>query len=195
MALVEIDEAEVRRYQTLGKTVQTILRHPQAKLLVQQAHKMVDANAVTPELDQLQVVNTPIVEINKKLDTFIEKSEKDAAEREKNARVAALQNQHTTGIAQLRRDGWTDEGIKGVETMMQEKGLLNPLDAAAIYEKSHPPQAPATPSGTGAWNFAEGVTDDMADIKKLLDTKGDNDLVVEKMAHGILNEVRTQSRR
>lgn len=194
MPMVEIDEAEVRRYQTLGRTVQTILRHPQAKLLVQQAHKMVDANAVTPELDQLQVVNTPIVELNKKLDTFITESQKQTQERDQKTRIDALQSQHSTGIAQLRRDGWTDEGIKGVETLMQEKGLLDPLDAAAIYEKAHPPQVPATPSGSGAWNFAEGVTDDMADIKKLLDTKGDNDLVVEKMAHGILNEMRTSRR-
>ena len=195
MARVEIDEAELRRYHMLGKTVQTILANPKAKRLVQQAHKLVDPNAVTPELDQEQVIQEPISNVEKKLDAFIEETKKEREEREKNERIAALKNKHTDGIAALRRQGWTDDGIAGVEKLMEEKGLLDPLDAAAIYEKAHPPQMPATPSGSTAWNFAEGIGDDQADIKKLLETKGQNDLVVEKMANSVLNEVRAQSRR
>jgi len=195
MARVEIDETELRRHHQLAKTVSTIMSHPKAKLLVQEAHKMVDANARTPELDQVQVVSEPLTAMNQKIDTFIAETKKERQERETNERINALKVQHSTGIAQLRRDGYTDEGIAAIETLMQEKGLLDPIDAAAIYEKAHPPQAPATPSGSGAWNFAEGITDDQADIKKLLDTKGGNDLVVENMARNVLNEVRAQQRR
>jgi hypothetical protein len=195
MPTVEIDEAEYRRFQTLGRTVSTILSNPKAKRLVQQAHKMVDANAVTPELDQEQVVAEPLTALRKEFSDFVAETKKEAAEREARERVTALRNQEADGIAALRRQGWTDDGIAGVKKMMDEKGLLDPLDAAAIYEKAHPPQTPAAPSGQGAWNFAEGITDDQADIKKLLDTKGSNDLVVENMARGILNEVRAQSRR
>lgn len=195
MARVEIDETELRRHHQLAGVVNTILAHPKAKLLVQQAHKMVDATARTPELDQVQVVNEPLTAMNEKIDTFIAETKKERQDREANERINSLKLQHSQGIAQLRREGWTDEGIAAVETLMQEKGLLDPLDAAAIHEKHHPPQAPATPSGSGAWNFAEGVTDDQADLKKLLDSKGGNDLVVENMAKNILNEVRQASRR
>lgn len=194
MATVEIDEAELRRYQHLGHTLSTILKNPKAKRLVQQAHKMVDANAVTPELDQEAVIAEPIGAVEKKLDTFIEETRKDREDRDKNERLNALKTQHADGISKLRRDGWTEEGIKGVEKLMEDKGLLDPMDAAAIFEKANPPQLPATPSGSGAWNFAEGVTDDQADLKKLLDSKGGNDLVVENMAKNILTEMRASRR-
>lgn len=195
MPMVEIDEAELRRHRTLSQTVSTILSNPKAKRLVQQAHKMVDPKAITPELDQEAVVAEPIDALRKEFSDFAADIKKDREEREKTARISELQTRHTTGIAELRRAGWTEEGIKGVEALMEQKGLLDPMDAAAIFEKQHPPAAPATPSGSGAWNFAEGITDDQADIKKLLDSKGGNDLVVENMARNVLNDVRAQSRR
>lgn len=195
MPMVEIDETELRRYQTLGKTVSTILAHPDAKKLVQKAHKMVDPKAVTPELDAEATIAAPISAVEKKVDDFISEFKNDRAERDKTARIDQLKNQHSTGVAALRREGWTDDGIKGVEKLMEEKGLLDPLDAAAIYEKAHPPQAPATPSGSGAWNFAEGITDDQAFVKNLLATKGGNDLIAEKEAQTVLTDMRQASRR
>lgn len=196
MPKVEIDEVELLNHRRLAQTVNTILSNPKAKVLVQQAHKMVDPTARTPELDSLQAVNEPFAQLHKKVDDFITESKAERAEREKNEKITHLKGQKDEGIASLRRQGWTAEGITGVEKLMEEKGLLDPLDAAAIFEKAHPPQLPATPSGgVGAWNFTGDVTDEQADLKKLLETKGQSDGLADKMARDALTEVRNVSRR
>ena len=43
--------------------------------------------------------------------------------------------------ATLRRDGYTDEGMKAIEKMMEDKGLLDVMDAVAIFERTNPPPA------------------------------------------------------
>lgn len=193
---VEIDETELVRHRRLANTVNTILSNPQAKRLVEQAHKLVDPKAATPTLDQDKVVNEPFEAFRKEFSEQLGAIKDTLAESKKISQLDALKRQHDEGISSLRKQGWTDEGIKAVETLMEQKGLLDPLDAAAIYEKAHPPAPPVTPSGgaQGAWNFTEGVTDDQADIKKLLDTKGQNDLIVERMAANVLADVRGSRR-
>ena len=120
---------------------------------------------------------------------------KDKEDREKNEKLAEINSKIAAGKAQLRRDGWTEEGITGVEKIMEERGLLDPLDAAAIFEKQHPPQMPVTPSGTGAWGFLDNVKDTEADLKKLIETRGESASLLDKMTHEALSEIRGPSRR
>lgn len=188
---VEIDEAEYMKLRQLSGVVNTIMKNPDARKFVEKAHKLVDPNAATPTLDRDAAIVAPVSTLEKKIDDFIASTTKREDEREQNQKLNALKAQHEQGIAKLRRDGWTDDGIKAVEKLMDEKGLLDPLDAAAIHEKAHPPQAVAAPSGVGAWNFAEGIAAEDP-LKKLLDTKGKNDLVADKMASDVLNEFRQQ---
>lgn len=189
--MVEIDEAEFLNNQTLRQTVAKILANPQAAKLVEQAHKLVDPNAKTPRLDQEAIVTAPVTELKKTVEELNKKIEDDKTAREQADKLAGLKAKVDAGYAQLRKDGWTDEGIEGVKKLSEEKGILDPLDAAAIFLRDHPPQAPATPSGgTGAWNFVDSVGDNEADLKKLLDSKGDNNMLVDKMARDALNEIR-----
>lgn len=191
MPNVEIDEAEYLKMRQLGGVVHNIMKHPEARKFVERAHKLVDPNAATPTLDRDAAIVAPVSDLEKKFDAFVADTTKRENEREQNAKLNALKSQHAAGIAELRRTGWTEDGIKAVEKLMDEKGLLDPLDAAAIHEKAHPPSAVASPSGVGGWNFAEGIAAEDP-LKKLLDTKGKNDLVVDKMASDVLNEFRQQ---
>lgn len=194
MPTVEIDEEEVRANRVLRGVVSKILSNPKAKLLVQQAQKMVDPGAVTPELDQQGAIAEPVAAMQKRLDDMEKELKTRDAEAEKNAKLASIGTNIEAGKAKLRREGWTDEGIAGVEKIMDEKGILDPEIAAAYFEKQHPPQNVAAPSGTGAWNFLEQPTDGAADLKALIENKGEG-LVVDKLAREALNEVRGQSRR
>ena len=194
MASIEVDEEEVRVSRTLRQTLSKVLANPKAKLLMQQAHKMVDATAITPELDQAALVTEPVLEMQKRLDDMEKTRKEEKAEAEKNAKLNAITGSIEAGKARLRRDGWTDEGIAGVEKIMDEKGILDPEIAAAYFEKLHPPQQIAASSGSGSWNFMEQSEQDGADIKKLIEVKGEG-LVVDKMARDALNEIRGQSRR
>ena len=194
--MVEVDEEQLLMDQQLRRTVQNILKHPKAKLLVQEAHKLADPNAPTPDLDTAKALNEPVLQLQKKFDEFVEKTEKDKAESEKNAKIAKLQSDYEAGRSMLRSQKWTDDGIKKLEEFMEQKGILDHEIAAAAFEKLHPPQTPVMPGGTGAWNFMEMANPDAdADLKKLIETKGENSTLVDKMAFDAISELRGTSRR
>jgi len=162
MPMVEVDELQLQQSNRLKQTMETWLRNPKAKRKILEAQKLVDPKADIPELDEVDPVEEirastakEIADLKKELD------DKDAA-RERDGRIAQLQAMKDTGIKKLREGRYTDEGIKAVEKIMEEKGILDPLDAAAIFERDHPPQAPVQQSGTGSWNFGElpSSTDD-----------------------------------
>ncbi len=194
--LVEIDETELLRSQQLRQTVEKILAHPEGRELVERAHKLVDPNAKTPALDAKKAVIEPIDEVKKQLADFIKAQNESNEKRDAEAKRIELKSRFETGIATLRQRGWTDEGIKAVEKLAEEKGLLDPLDAADIYEKRNPPPIPSTPTG-GAWNFPEvpSAADANSYEKALLESKGQNDIIAEREALAVLNEIRGASRR
>ena len=198
MPKVEIDEEDVRRYARLEGAVNTLWANPKARELIQQAQKIVDPNAKTPDLDAKQQMLAPVEAVTKEFRDYVAKTETEKAEAAKNAKMAEIQGRHAAGIAELRRQKYTDEGIKKIEALMEEKGILDPLDAAAIFERSNPPPTPIAPTGggVGGWNFAE-ATGDAADAfaKRLMETKGALDGIVEQEARNAIAEVRGQSRR
>ena len=114
--------------------------------------------------------------------------------------LAALADKQTKAIAGLRRQGYTDEGVKQIEKLMETKGLLDVEDAVAIFERQNPPQMPATPGGiTGdRWNFADQPVDGGdKDIMALLANKGDGpsaDAAAMRLANATLVEMRGSRR-
>lgn len=190
MAKIEVDEEDYRAGSTLRTAVSTLWANPEARKLIQKAQKLVDPKAKTPDLDQDEALRAPIEDVRKEFRDYVAKTETEKAEAAKEAKLGNLKRIHADGIAELRRQRYTDDGIKAVEALMDEKGILDPLDAAAIFEKMHPPQAPMTPGGTGAWNFTEMPTEGADDLKKLIDTKGNNDLIVDRMAREAIAEAR-----
>lgn len=192
--LVEIDEVELQNMGRLKQTVDTILRNPEAAKLVEQAHKLVNPNVQTPNLDRDKQIQEPMAAVTKEIADLRKQLADEKAEREKEAKLSALNAQVSKEKSQLRAKGWTEEGLKNLDTLMEQKGLLSPFDAAAIYERDNPPQQVATPSGSGNWNFLEGVQDGEADLKKLIDTRGESASLIDKMARDALNEVRGQRR-
>ncbi len=195
MAKIEVDEEEVRSNAALRGAVSTLWANPQARKLIQQAQKIVDPKAKTPDLDQDEALRAPVDEVRKEFRDYVAKTEGEKAEAEKNRKIAEMARLESDGLAQLRREGWMEEGIKAVKAKMDEKGLLDPLDAAKLIDKAQMPQTPVTPGGHGAWNFTEVPAEGADFIKKLIDTRGQNDMVVDNEARNILAEVRSSSLR
>lgn len=192
---VEVTEEEYARDQALRSTVAKILADPKAKLLVQQAQKIVDPNARTPELDQQNAIKEPVSAIEKQMSDFLAEQRKDRDEREARDKVAKLSGEIEAGKAKLRREGWTDEGLAAVDKLMTERGIMDPEIAAAYHLSKNPPPAPVTPGGSGAWNFMDMPKDQDDDLKRLVETKGESEPLLHKMAIDALTEVRGQSRR
>ena len=195
MAAVEIDEVELLRLRKQDSTVHALMQNPKAKRKIFEAYKEHDPNARIPELEMEEAARAPVSALETTVAELKKQIADDKAEREKNAKLNSLSSTIDQGKMKLRRAGWTDEGLEALDKVMEEKGTTDIEMAAAYYEKLHPPQSPIAPRGHGGWNFMQEVNDGEADLKRLLDTRGDNEIAVDKMAHEALNEFRGAQRR
>lgn len=192
MPTVEMDEVELQRLQKQDRTVHALMANPKAKRKIFEAYKEHDPNARIPELEMEAAARQPVEALEKTVTELRKEIADDKAEREKEARLNALNGTVENGMAKLRRAGWTDDGLTEVRKLMDERGILDPEIAAAYYEKQHPPQNPASPSGgVGGWDFTAPVEDDSY-TKKLLSSKSaaDNEQLAMSEANKALNEFR-----
>lgn len=195
MAAVEIDEVELLRLQKQDKTVHALLANPKAKRKIFEAYKEHDPNVRIPELEVEEAARAPVMELEKKFEALTKELGEERAKREQAEKLGQLNGAIDSGMANLRRAGWTDEGLVEIRKVMDEKGILDPEVAAAYYEKQHPPQEPVTPRGHGGWNFVENVQDGEKDLQALLNSKGQSESLADKMARETLQELRGASRR
>jgi hypothetical protein len=196
MAMREVDEAEYNQLIALRGVASKIVANPAARKRLEEAQKMVDPNAPTPTLDAEAAQMAPIKEAEKRLADEIAALKKEREDEKREQTLAAIADKQSKAIAQLRRQGYTDEGVAAIEKLMETKGLLDVEDAVAIFERANPPQMPVTPGGlTGErWNFADQPTDGGdKDIAALLSNKGDGpggDAAAMRMANATLQEMR-----
>jgi hypothetical protein len=196
MPMREVDEAEYNQLIALRGVASKIVANPAARKRLEEAQKLVDPNAPTPTLDAEAAQMAPINAAKAELEEKIAKLEKERQDEKREQTLAALADKQAKAIAQLRRQGYTDEGVAAIEKLMETKGLLDVEDAVAIFERANPPQMPVTPGGiTGdRWNFADQpVADGDKDIAALLASKGDGpsgDAAAMRMANATLQELR-----
>jgi len=195
MALIEVDESEFAALKRVRDTVAKIANAPDAKKLLQNAHKLVDPNAVTPDLDADEVETKNKTEWQTKFQELEAKIAADKAEREKNDSLAALNSKFEAGRTALREQRYTAEGIEAVEKFMNERGIPDHLVAAAYLEKQNPPQEVMSPRAFGSFNFIEPPKDDDTFLKALLDSKGDDDSAVLKAAVEAVGDLRGNAKR
>lgn len=191
---IEIDENEYKQLQQIRGIAAAMQKNPRAARLLEQAYKTVDPNARTPLADQDATVNAPFEALQKEISDLKAANAAKDEENERNRKLLSIQNSIDAGMTKLRRAGWQDEGLDGLRKFMEEKGVIDVEVAAAAFERLHPPAEIARPSGSGAWNFIESVGDGEADLKKLIETKGEYNPLVDKMAHEALQGVRQQGR-
>jgi hypothetical protein len=174
-----------------------MLAHPDAALLVERARKLVKPDVPTPRLDAHKQANEPIEKLHTEIADLKKSLADKEAENEKNAKLSALAKRVEDGNSALLREGWTKDGLKALDEFREKEGILDPIHAAAVYEKLHGSQvAPATPSShIGGWDFTNPSTQDEDYTKKLLETKGESESLVMQQAMKSLNEFRGTNRR
>jgi len=192
---VELDEGEYNNLMALRGVAARIISKPESRRLLEQAQKMVDPNAATPFLDQEAAQMAPVRELEKSVNDRIARFEKEQEDKKREDTLTAIAQRQTAGLAQLRRAGYTDEGVAAVQKLMEDKGLLDVEDAVAIFERANPPQMPSTPQGgmTGtSWGFADVNADSDKAIQELISSKGANDSVADRMAAAALQDFRSR---
>lgn len=193
MPQVEIDEAELLRLRRTGEVIASMYKSPSAKRKLLEALKDVQPNdPAVKELEQPDPVMDRFAKLEKELADERKARADSDAEREKNSKLDTIRREQDEAFAELRRQKWTDAGIAKVKETMEEKGVLDVMLVARALERDLLPQPEiAMPGGSGGWNFADALaTESDADLKRLIDTKGENEGLLRKMAGEAIAEVR-----
>lgn len=140
MAQVEIDETEYTNLRNIAGAMQKMLANPKTRSKVLEAQKLINPDAIIPELDATRPVFEKLDEVNAKVSELTKQlaDEKTAAKDEK-AR-AALEAQWEKSRVKAVQAGYTSEGIDALEKYMVEKGVVDHEVAMPSFEKMHPPE-------------------------------------------------------
>lgn len=192
MPKIEVDEADFVSNNKLRDTVRKMMANPQAAKLLKLAETEIDPTVVHPEIQMERVLDERVGAIQKSVSDFITESkaarEKDESER----RLDKLQNSIDAGIAKLRsEEGLTDEGEKALRELMVKKGETDVFDAWAVFQRHNPPPPPAAPSSGRMFDVISAAkSGDDEFIKGMIESRGDNQGLVDKIAWEAINEVR-----
>ena len=195
MPMIEIDESEFANLRRVRDTVAKIAAVPEGKRLIQKAHKLVDPNAITPDLDADEAKAKEQTEWQKKFEELQTTIQTKEEKREADANLASLNAKFEAGRSKLKDQRYTKEGIEAVEKFMAERGIPDHEIAAAYLEKQNPPQEIMSPRAFGSFNFIEQPKDEDAFLKALLDSKGDDDGAVLQAAVEAVGDLRGHARR
>lgn len=196
MPLVEVDEEEFRKSETLRNTVAAWMKNPKSRRKLLEANRAFDPKANIPELDEPDPLDSKLEPVLSELAALKKARADEENERKTEKSLRELNTQIERGFDKLRREeGLMASGETSVRQIMEEKGITDPEIAWAYHQKLHPPQNLVSSSGTGAWNFLEPPSEDQADLKKLIETRGENSGLLDKMTREALMDIRGQGRR
>lgn len=169
MAIVEIDEAELMNYRNIAGSVQKMLANPQTRAKILEAQKIINPNAVIPEIDSAKPVLDAVSKISEEVQALKKQREEDAAETKKEKAMADLHAKWDAGRAHARRAGYTEEGIQALEAFMEENGVADHKIAMPAFERLNPPQSAIDNTASGKFDIFSGVKNDGEDTKMLLE--------------------------
>ena len=193
MPKIEIEETDFLASQATIRAVNGMLANPTARKLLLQARKTADPHANIPEIDAAVPVQSELAAFRTEL--AAERAERAAEKkvREEQDAINTFKAGWERQKSQLRNAGWRDEGIDAVVKHAEERGIPDLEVAAAHFEKLNPPPEPVQPSGSGSWGFLEGNTDDDAFVKKMIESKGDDEAALNAEINASLKEYRQQT--
>lgn len=153
MPLVELEDKELARLRQIErdypdaanhrKVVNELIGSPDTKMPFWEVFKKKYPDTPVPEYDTAQLAKAEIrkefEEKDKRNNERIEALEKQLAERDERAREGAAKETIAAARRRLRADGWDDEAIGKIETLMQERGIGD-YDVAAAYVRSQMPK-------------------------------------------------------
>lgn len=190
MPMVEVDEEDLRKNTQLRTTLTAIMANPESRKKLLEAHKIVNPTAPVPELEQSAKLDGAIGELKKTVTDFISEQKQTKATETAQAEQAKIEDRIQRGFKKLRESGVTDDGIKEVEKLMQAEGIVNPEVAWSHFEKLNPSPPVTTPGSVGPWNFLQPQPNAGEDITKLIESRGENNAILDRMTQEALTAVR-----
>lgn len=188
--MAEIEEAQLVNYKTLADFVQRGLANPKTRSLLKQAEKELFPDRAVPEVDAKAEVMEEMAKLREQQANFIKEQEEREAKRKEEEGKANLGRQWQTGQQKARAAGYTDDGLKALETMMEERGIFDHEIAMPFFEKLHPPPEPTTVGSGQGWNFFEKPSD--GPLKEAMDAllEGHDEAFLQAAIPDALKEAR-----
>ncbi len=195
MATREIEESELLAKERVVGVYNRMLANPKSRELLERAYKTVEPNASSPITDAKDEVMSEVIKEREARIALEARLDKEKEERDAEKARSSFASEWDRQKSRLRSQGYTDEGIASVEKLCEERGIADLEAGAALHDRLHPPAEPVTPNGFGHWNLFEPASRDGEDFKKLLDSKGEDDMALRKMVDGALTDMRGGVRR
>jgi hypothetical protein len=187
---VEIDETQLGNLRTIAKITEGLLNNPKTRRQYLTAVKEANPTMSIPEIDAAAPIVSDLDGIKKQVGDFITEMRTERQKEKEDAALSKLQESYNKGRQQLLDDGYTADGLAEIEKMMQAKGIADWEDARAIWERTHPPAAPARPARGNAFDFQEQRTSGDDYVKKLFESHGDDETVLNAQISTVLAESR-----
>lgn len=188
---IEVDEVEYANQQRLTQLYGSMMQDPKSRELLTKAAKIVNPKAVTPELDAKEEVLAILESERQERIKLQAELAADKAEREQEKALAQFSNGWEAQKAQLRKEGWQDEGIEKVEEHAKTLGIANLSAAAAHLEKITPAPQVAQSSGFAPFDSFNPSERDNENFKALMANGGQDDPMLEnKMIREALDDYR-----
>jgi hypothetical protein len=188
----EIDETRLGSLNAIAQIADSLLKNPKTRKKYLEAVKEARPDLPIPEIDAAQPVAAEVnairEEFTKELKSLREEREKEKSDR----MLSSVKESYAKGKQELADLGYTPEGIADVEKFMETNGLTDFALARKAYEYDNPRPAPARPSRGNYFDMMESknATDGNDYIKKLFETGGQDESVLDAQISTVLAEAR-----
>ena len=179
MNTVEMTEEEVKLLRGSKVLMDRLLKDPKTRRQAEGLVKQLYPETTTTD-DVVEPYVSEIKELAKEFREF-----RKAQDGEK------LDAKLNSQIAQLREDGYTDEGIEKIKEIMVKEQIPNAIAASKLWDKANPPK-PAENSNFTPSNWGFGHKTEDANLKLLFE---DEDAWAEKEAKRTWDEETRKSGR
>lgn len=168
--MAEISDEQLRLLNGSKALLDKLLGSPKTR---RQAEKLIKEHY--PETVTSDDVAEPFV---KEVQARVEDLSKEFKEFVKDFKGKSLDDKLEREIAELKEQDWTDDGIENLKKLMIEREIPSILDAAAVWDKRHPPKA-QEPSIMQPLDWGFGRKTEDPDLKLLFE---DEDAWADKEA-------------
>lgn len=187
---VEIDETELANLRGVAGVMQKMLNNPKTRGKILEAQKVLNPDAVIPEIDSAAPLKDAMVQLHKEVQETQKMIRTDKEEREASKAREVLEGKWAEGRAAARKAGYMAEGLEKLEKFMEEKGVADHEIAIAAFEKLNPPEEPVFSSGSRFDAFTAPSEGD--DMKLLLE--GNEQQFLNKKIKETLTDIRSGNR-
>src|SRR5215469_10433531 len=146
MALVEVEDSELQTLRTARALVEKFHGDPRTREQYLKLIKILNPQAIVPEIDAKNEVLDEIKKRDEVIADLKKAIDADKAERDETARKAKVEGSIADGRKWCRDQGYTQDGITGIEKIMEERGIADYEAAAALFERINPRDEPIVPS-------------------------------------------------